>query len=121
MTPAGRTKCFFVLKKRIGAACLLLGLSFLCAPVSPVVAGEKHGRHEKLREWLGLLSEQDRAKYKAAKKQAMLNAEVQAANERRRKVDAEYRHLLHAEMLRIDPSVRPLLDKVEELERRDDL
>ncbi len=105
-------------RARYAGLFLSFGVSFIL--LSPVVGGEKHGKHQKFREWLSLLSEDDRAKYKAAKKQAQLNPDVKAANERRRKVDADYRRLLHAEMVRRDPSVKPLLEKAEELERHND-
>ena len=45
--------------------------------------GGKHHKHHKVQEWLSLLSEADRAKLRAAKQQALKDAAVQAANQRR--------------------------------------
>lgn len=98
----------------------LLGLALSFIALFPAAGGDKHARNQKFREWLSVLSNEDRAKYRAARKQALLNPEVRAANERRRKMDEDYRHLLHAEMLRLDPSVKPIIEKAEELERHAD-
>jgi hypothetical protein len=86
----------------------------------PVVA-LAGGKHRKFREWLSVLSGEDRAKYEAAKKQALLNPEVRAADERRRAADAEYDRLLHAEMLKVDPSLKAMIEKREELLQHNDL
>ncbi len=101
-------------------SCLFLSLGLSLMSISPVAGGERHGKNQKLREWLSLMSQEDRAKYKAAKKEAMRSPDVKAAHEQRQKIDAEYRQLLHAEMLRIDPSIKPLLEKAEELQQRND-
>jgi hypothetical protein len=82
--------------------------------------GGKHHKHHKVQEWLSLLSEADRAKLRAAKQQALKDAPVQEANQRRKQADAEYLELLHKEMLKIDPSLKPLLDTITELKKRAD-
>jgi hypothetical protein len=73
-----------------------------------------------VQEWLSLLSNADRAKLRAAKKLALKDAAVQAANQRRKNAEAEYHDLLHKEMLKIDPSLKPLLDTITELKKRAD-
>ena len=83
--------------------------------------GKKHERYHKIWEMLMSLSPADREKYQAARKRAMSNPEVAAADERRKKVDAEYRKILHREMLKEDPSLAPVLDKISELRKKDDL
>jgi hypothetical protein len=82
--------------------------------------GGKHHKHHKVQEWLSLLSDADRAKLRAAKEQALEDVAVQAANQRRKQAEAEYRELLHKEMLKIDPSLKPLLDTITELKKRTD-
>jgi hypothetical protein len=82
--------------------------------------GEKHHKHHKVQEWLSLLSDEDRAKLRAAKEQAMKDPAVQAANQRRKQAEAEYRELLHKEMLKTDPSLKPLLDTITNLKKRAD-
>ena len=80
----------------------------------------KHHKHHKVQEWLSLLSDVDRAKLRAAKEQALKDPAVQAANQRRKQADAEYRELLHKEMLKTDPSLKSLLDTLTELKKRAD-
>lgn len=82
--------------------------------------GKKHHKYQKVQEWLSLLSEADRAKLRAAKEQALNDPAVQAANKRRKQADGEYRELLHKQMLKTDPSLKPLLDAVTELKKRVD-
>ena len=82
--------------------------------------GGRNHKHHKVREWLSLLSEADRAKLRAAKEQALKDPAVQAANQRRKQADAEYLELLHQEMLKTDPSLKPLLDAITELKKRAD-
>ena len=79
--------------------------------------GAKYHKHHKVREWLSLLSDADRAKLRAAKEQALKDPAVQAANQRRKQADAEYLELLHKEMLKTDPSLKPLLDAITELKK----
>jgi hypothetical protein len=96
----------------------------LCLLVPPMEAqdeGKKHERHHKLWELLLNVSPADREKYRTARKQAMANPEVAAAAERRKKANVEYHKLLRREMLKIDPSLAPLLDKLSELRSHDDL
>ncbi|PZR75000.1 MAG: hypothetical protein DLM73_06390 [Chthoniobacterales bacterium] len=81
---------------------------------------EKHHKHHKLWDLLNAASPEEHAKFRAAKKQAMLDPAVQAAYERRKKADVEYRDLLDKEMLKVDPSLKPLLDRVNDLKKRDD-
>jgi hypothetical protein len=81
---------------------------------------EQHSKHHKLREWVNALSPEQQAKLHAVRKQALQNAEVRRADEQRKKADAKYRELLHREMLRIDPELKPLLDKISELRQRAD-
>jgi hypothetical protein len=82
---------------------------------------EKHPRSHKFWELLMSLSPADRDKYHSARKQAMTNPEVAAANERRKKAEFEYHKLLHREMLKADPSLAPLLNKISELRSHEDL
>jgi len=73
-----------------------------------------------VQEWLSLLSDEDRSKLRAAKEQALKDPAVQAANQRRKQAEAEYLELLHKEMLKTDPSLKPLLDAITDLKKRAD-
>ena len=81
---------------------------------------DKEGKHHKLRQILNALSPEEHAKLRAARQQALTNPDVRAADQRRKKADAEYRELLDHEILRIDPSLKPLLDSLGELRKRAD-
>lgn len=82
--------------------------------------GKKHHKYQKVQEWLSRLSQADRAKLRTAKEQALKDPAVQAANQRRKQADGEYRELLHKEMLKTDPSLKPILDTITELKKRVD-
>ena len=100
----------------------LIGAAFFAkgSPAQAEDPGGKHHKHHKVQEWLSLLSDEDRAKLRAAKEQAMKDPAVQAANQRRKQAEAEYRELLHKEMLKTDPSLKPLLDTITDLKKRAD-
>jgi hypothetical protein len=96
-------------------------VSFLFVlPINGQYDGKKHERHRKLWDLLTTLSPADRKKFDAARKQAMANPDVAAAGERRRKADEEYHTLLHREMLKNDPSLAPILEKLSELRKHHD-
>jgi hypothetical protein len=100
----------------------LLGAAFF-ATGSLMRAEDPRTKHDKSRmvqEWLSLLSGAERAKLRAAKEQALKDPAVQAANQRRKEAEAEYRELLQKEMLKTDPSLKPLLDTITELKKRAD-
>lgn len=67
-----------------------------------------------------LLSSDNGAKFRAAKKQPLENASVKDARKRRNRLDEEYRQLLRAEMLRLDPLLKSLLEKTDELNKSKD-
>ena len=107
--------------KRFFCAALISAAFFVTGSLAQAEdpAGKHHKRH-KVQEWLSLLSDEDRAKLRAAKEQAMKDPAVQAANQQRKQAEAEYRELLHKEMLKTDPSIKPLLDTITDLEKRAD-
>ena len=80
----------------------------------------RQGKHHKLSEWLRAFSPEEQAKLRAAHKQALENPDVRAADERRKQANADYHDQLHREMLRIDPSLKPLLDKLSDLRRHNE-
>jgi uncharacterized protein HemX len=91
---------------------------------SPAVgfAQDEEGKHKhhKFSEWLNALSSEERAKLQAAREQALKNPAVHAANERRKKADAEFYDRLNQEMERIDPSLKATLDSLSDLRKRVD-
>lgn len=91
-------------KHKIGrilyAAFLSLALSSLSSHAHAEDADKARHKHQTLQEWLSLLSGEDRARLRNAKKEALKNSTVQAARRRRHvEVQREYRALLCKEML----------------------
>ncbi len=50
----------------------------------------------------------------------MKNLEVSAARKQKELAEANYRKLLHREMLRSDPSLKPLIEEIARLEKPND-
>ncbi|MEP6603028.1 MAG: hypothetical protein ABJB69_03680 [Spartobacteria bacterium] len=70
-------------------------------------------REQRLREAaVNSLSLEEQLKLRAAEQKAAEDPIVQAALEKRKKAVREFRETLRAEMLRIDPSLKPVLDKI---------
>lgn len=58
------------------------------------------------------LSEDERAKLKAAHRQALTDPGVRAARERLKQARREFREVMQPALLKADPSIQPILDKV---------
>ncbi len=104
----------------------LMTMSILVAAlqITPITFGQdanepgKGGpRHQE--ERFANLSVDEREKLKAARQKAMQEPLVQAAREKMRQADKEFRDALHASMLKIDPSIQPILDKMPKGERHE--
>jgi len=78
--------------------------------------GRRHGRHARL---LANLSTDERTKLRAAHQKAMADPAVQAAKDRRRQAAKDFRELKRAAMLRADPTIQPILDKIPARGQRD--
>ena len=68
-------------------------------------------QNERRARWANL-SEEDRAKLRAAHEKAMADPAVQAARDRLRQARREFRELMRPAMLKADPSIQPILDKL---------
>lgn len=84
---------------------------------APLAAGENSpGREERLRghrqERFANLSEAEREKLKAAHREARQDPQVQAARQKMRQARKQFRDAMHASMLKADPSIQPILDKM---------
>ncbi|MGZ4983030.1 MAG: hypothetical protein ACXV9Q_02950 [Chthoniobacterales bacterium] len=71
--------------------------------------GWRRGRRA---HFLASLSVDERAKLQAARQKALTDPAVQAAKDRARQAVKEFRDLRRAAMLRADPSIQPILDKM---------
>ena len=68
-------------------------------------------QNERRARWANL-SEEERAKLKAAHQKAMEDPAVRAAQEKLRQARREFRQVMRPAMLRADPSVQAILDKL---------
>jgi len=92
--------------------------------LSPIVFGQDtdasaRGHGGRWQQRLANLSPQEREKLKAARQQAMQDASVQAAHEKMRQAQKEFVDSMHAAMLKADPSIQPILDKIPRAGRGD--
>ena len=95
----------------------LITMSFLAVALqtAPVVFGQDdvqpmgRGRWEKR---LANLSPEERQKLQAAHQKAMQDPAVQAAHDKMREVHKEFRDAMNAAMLKADPSIQPILNKI---------
>ena len=58
------------------------------------------------------LSEDERSRLRAAHQKAMQDPAVQAAREKLRQARREFREILRPAMLKADPTIQPILDKL---------
>jgi hypothetical protein len=68
-------------------------------------------QNERRARWANL-TEEERAKLRAAHEKAMADPAVQAARDRLRQARREFRELMRPAMLKADPSIQPILDKL---------
>jgi hypothetical protein len=68
-------------------------------------------QNERRPRWTNL-SEEERAKLRAAHEKAMADPAVQAAREKLRQARREFREVMRPAMLKADPSVQAILDKL---------
>ena len=61
---------------------------------------------------LANLTDDERAKFKAARRKAMADPAVRAAHDQGKQNRKEFRKLKRAAMLKADPSIQPILDKI---------
>ena len=78
-----------------------------------------HGRRGRYARLLAELSPDERARLRAAHRQAMADPAVQAAKDRQRQAAREFRELKRSRMLQADPTIQPILDKIPARGRRD--
>jgi hypothetical protein len=101
------------------ASTVIFAAVLACVSFLPMARGEdsaeKDPPHQSaFRKWLELLPGGDQTKLKAVHALAMEDAAVKAAEEKRKQAEKEFHDVLRATMLRIDPSVQPILDKMPE-------
>jgi hypothetical protein len=84
--------------------------------VSPASHGQEQRRIAPGARWQ-MLSEGERAKLRAARQQALQDAQVRAAHDRLIQARREFRDVMQPAMLRADPTVQPILEKMRSVRR----
>ena len=69
-------------------------------------------QNERRARFLANLTEDERAKLRAAHQKAMADPAVQAARERLKQARREFREVMRPALLKADPSIQPILDKM---------
>jgi hypothetical protein len=90
--------------------CLALQLSPLVLAQNPNDA--QGARRTHWRQRLANLSSGEREQFRTAHSKAIQDPEVRAAQARLRQAQHEYRERMRAAMLKADPAIAPVLDKV---------
>ena len=68
-------------------------------------------QNERRARWANL-NDEERAKLRAAHEKAMADPAVQAARDRLRQARREFREVMRPAMLKADPSIQPILEKL---------
>ena len=69
-------------------------------------------QNERRARFLANLTDDERARLRAAHEKAMADPAVQAAREKFRQARREFREILRPALLKADPSIQPILDKL---------
>jgi hypothetical protein len=88
---------------------------------SPILCGQDEDQPGSRGRWeqrLSNLSSDERQKLQAARQKAMRDPSVQAAHDKMRAAHEEFRDAMRAAMLKADPSIQPILDKIPAPRRR---
>ncbi|HSH37581.1 MAG TPA: hypothetical protein VK993_02245 [Chthoniobacterales bacterium] len=90
------------------------------APLASAQDGDPadHPRRARYTRMLANLSPDERAKLRAAHRQAMADPAVQAAKDRQIAAARQFRELKRSRMLQADPTLQPILDKMPARGRR---
>jgi Spy/CpxP family protein refolding chaperone len=97
---------------------LMISILALALQSNPAAFGQDtdqpgNGRHGgRWGQRMANLSPQDRQKLEAAQQKAMQDPAVQAASEKMKQARKEFRDAMRAAMLKADPSIQPILDKM---------
>ena len=91
----------------------ILALAFQFVPAIRAQDDDEQGKRG--RRWeqrMANLSPDERQKFEAARQKAMQDPSVQAAHDKMRQARKEFRDAMHAAMLKADPSIQPILNKM---------
>lgn len=85
--------------------------------IAPMVIGQDEAQDQPMgrRRWeqrLANLSPEERQKLQAARQKAIQDPAVQAAHDKMRQAHKEFRDAMNAALLKADPSIQPILNKI---------
>ena len=103
-----KAKLTFLLVPALAAA-LQFAPAILAQP--PADKPARQFQMERRARWASL-NEEERAKLKAAHQKAMADPAVRAAHDRLRQARREFREIMRPAMLKADPSIQPILEKM---------
>lgn len=96
----------------------ILAMTLQFTPFLHAQDDEQFGRGRRWEQRLANLSPDERQKLQAARLKAMQDPAVQAAHDKMREAHKQFRDAMRAAMLKADPSVQPILDKIPAENRR---
>ena len=97
----------------------ILALAFQFVPAIRAQDDDEQGKRG--RRWeqrMANLSPDERQKLEAARQKAMQDPSVQAAHDKMRQAHKEFRDAMRAAILKADPSIQPILNKMPAGNRR---
>jgi hypothetical protein len=104
------------MKSLVTMSILAVGLQF-----APMVLGQDEEQARGGRRWeqrLANFSPEERQKLQAARQKAIQDPAVQSAHDKMRQAHKEFRDAMRAAMLKADPSIQPILNKIPAGNRR---
>jgi Spy/CpxP family protein refolding chaperone len=102
------------MKRKVFLMTMLLTAALQLTPIlfaqdnQPRDQGPRRNRHEHLAN----LTPEERQKLQAAHRKAMHDPALRAAHDKLRQARNEFRDTLHAAMVKADPTLQPILDKL---------
>jgi hypothetical protein len=100
------------MKMKLLISMSILGMALQFAPIARSQDEEQGRRGRRWEQRLANLSPEERQKVQAAHRKAMQEPSVQAAREKMRQAHKEFRDAMHGAMLKADPSIQPILNKI---------
>jgi hypothetical protein len=101
-----------VYRMKVTLASICVAVAAATVQLAPAAHAQEQGRRAMPGARWQSLSEPERAKLRAAHQQAMQDAQVRAAHERLIQARREFRDVMRPAMLRADPSVQPILERL---------
>ena len=102
-----KSKLTFLLVPVVAAALQLVPAAFAQPPDKP----NRQFQMDRRPRWANLTDE-ERAKLKAAHQKAMEDPAVRAAQEKLRQARREFREVMRPALLKADPTIQPILEKM---------